>query len=51
MKTRGSYAKVADRNASVLKKIKAIKADHPFWGYRRVWAHLKYIDGLAINQK
>lgn len=51
MKTRGSYAKVADRNASVLKKIKAIKADHPFWGYRRVWAYLKYIDGFTINQK
>jgi len=51
MKARGSYAKAADRNAAVLEMIKAIKADHPFWGYRRVWAHLKYIDSFTINQK
>jgi len=51
MKTRGPYAKVLDRNGSVLEKIKMIKADHPFWGYRRVWAHLKYIDGLSVNKK
>jgi len=51
MKTRGSYPKVEDRNASILKRIKSIKADHPYWGYRRVWAHLKYINGLAVNKK
>ncbi len=23
----------------------------PFWGYRRLWAHLKYIDGMEVNKK
>lgn len=39
------------RNEYLLEKIKNIKAEHPFWGYRRVWAYLRYIDGLIINKK
>ncbi len=35
---------VALRNEYLLKRIKDIKGDHPFWGYRRVWAYLRYID-------
>jgi putative transposase len=42
---------VRERNYPVVASIKEIKADHPFWGYRRVWAHLKYIDGLEVNRK
>jgi transposase InsO family protein len=49
--SRGPYQKVNRRNAPVVCRIRAIKADHPFWGYRRVWAHLKYIDRFEINQK
>ena len=49
--TRGPYAKVAARNGQLLARITALKAEHPFWGYRRVWAHLRYVDGLAVNQK
>jgi putative transposase len=48
---RGPYAKVAARNAERLKRIRALKADHPFWGYRRIWAYLRYGDGLTVNQK
>jgi transposase-like protein len=48
---RGPYAKVAARNAQLLERIRALKAEHPFWGYRRIWAHLRYVDGLAVNQK
>lgn len=40
-----------ERNAPYVDRIKAIKAEHPFWGYRRIWAHLKYIDRLDINKK
>lgn len=43
--------KVALRNKTVLERIREIKAEHPFWGYRRVWAHLKFIDGLCVNRK
>lgn len=42
---------VTDRNLPIVERIKALKADHPFWGYRRVWAHLKYVNGLEVNKK
>jgi len=45
-----SYS-VTLRNECLLKMIKDIKAEHPFWGYRRVWAYLRYIDGLIVNKK
>ncbi len=35
----------------LVEKIKTIKADHPFWGYRRVHAWLKFREGMKINQK
>jgi putative transposase len=47
----GPYAKVVTRNAALLERIRALKADHPFWGHRRVWAYLRYVEGLAVNQK
>jgi transposase InsO family protein len=31
--------------------IEALKEEHPFWGYRRIWATLKYKDGYVINPK
>jgi putative transposase len=45
-----SYS-VALRNQYILERIKSIKKEHPFWGYRRVWAYLRYIDGLIVNKK
>jgi len=50
MKRRES-AIVAERNSGVVDRIKSIKSEHPFWGYRRVWAHLKYVDNLEVNKK
>ena len=32
---RGPYAKVAARNGALLERVRELKADHPFWGYRR----------------
>jgi putative transposase len=29
---------VAQRNEDLLARIRALKAEHPFWGYRRIWA-------------
>ncbi len=43
--------RVAERNEGLVVCISEIKADHPFWGYRRVWAHLRYVDGIIVNQK
>lgn len=50
MKRRESES-VRERNYPVVARIRELKADHPFWGYRRIWAHLKYVDELSVNRK
>jgi hypothetical protein len=42
---------VTQRNQDIVKRIKSLKSDHPFWGYRRVWARLKYDEHVNINKK
>lgn len=42
---------VIERNQVLLEQIKALKTDHPLWGYRRVWSYLKYRQGIAVNKK
>jgi len=41
----------AERNSHVVERIRSLKAEHPFWGYRRIWANLKYVYGFEINKK
>ena len=48
MKRARSRSRV-EKDASLLTKIQAIKADHPLWGYRRVWAYLRYRNGLVVG--
>jgi transposase InsO family protein len=42
---------IALRNEHLVSKIKDLKSEHPFWGYRRVWAYVRYVDGLIVNKK
>lgn len=35
----------------ILPQIQSIKLDHPFWGYRRIWAYLKYRLNQTVNRK
>ena len=42
---------IAARNAALVERLRVVKADHPFWGYRRCWATLHYVEGLAVNKK
>lgn len=42
---------VIQRNQELLEQIKAIKIDHPLWGYRRIWSYLKYRQGITVNKK
>ncbi len=42
---------VSTRNKPVLESIHQLKSEHPFWGYRRIWAHLRYVDGVIVNKK
>lgn len=38
-------------DAALLERIRAVTEGHPFWGYRRVWAWLRYREGLRVNKK
>lgn len=48
---RKASVKVHKRNKPILDQIQALKPEHPFWGYRRIWAHLKFIDKIDVNKK
>ncbi len=39
------------KDQDLLERMKTLKAEHPFWGYRRVRAWLVHRDGLGINEK
>jgi transposase InsO family protein len=49
--TRTPSLRIAERDAPLLARVQALKAAHPFWGYRRCWAHLRYVEGLPVNKK
>jgi putative transposase len=42
---------VIQRDAGLLPRIEALKAEHPFWGYRRIWAYLRFVEHLPVNKK
>jgi len=42
---------VAKCNCELVTRIRELKSDHPFWGYRRVWAYLRYVDNMLVNKK
>jgi len=48
---RKTSIRVVERNADILSRIQTLKAEHPFWGYRRLWAQLHHAQGLPVNKK
>ena len=42
---------VTQTNSALLERIQQLKAEHPYWGYRRIWAYLKHHERLPINPK
>ena len=34
----------------MLRRIECIKGDHPFWGYRRIWAYLRYRQNHVVGK-
>lgn len=40
-----------DQDQHLLSLIQPIKAEYFFWGYRRIWAYLKYRQGIRVNKK
>lgn len=48
---RNQSKRVIERNEAVIAAIRELKAEHPFWGYRRIWAYLKFRQGWEVNKK
>jgi putative transposase len=42
---------VTQRDEILLPQIQALKAEHPFWGYRRIWAYLRFVEQREVNKK
>jgi putative transposase len=49
--TRQPSLRVVQRNEGLLQRVQALKAEHPFWGYRRIWASLRFVDQRPVNKK
>lgn len=49
--TRQRALQVVQRDEGLLPRIRTLKAEHPFWGYRRVWAYLRFVEQLPVNKK
>ena len=43
--------RVIQQDERLLPQVQALKAEHPFWGYRRIWAYLHFIENLNVNKK
>jgi len=50
-RAREAPERYAERDAELLARIEAIKAEHPFWGYRRVRAWLVHREKIHVNEK
>ena len=42
---------VVQRDDELLPCIQALKAEPPFWGYRRIWASLRSVEQRLVNKK
>jgi putative transposase len=42
---------VTPRDEGLLPCIQGLKAEHPCWGYRRIWADVHFVEGLSVNKK
>jgi putative transposase len=49
--TRRRALRVVQEDAALLPQIQQLKAEHPFWGYRRIWAYLRFVEQQLVNKK
>jgi putative transposase len=42
---------VARRHEALGQRIRELKAEHPFWGYRRIWAYLRVVEQRPVKKK
>jgi putative transposase len=43
--------RIAQRHDALLQRVQALKAEHPFWGYRRIWAYLRFVEHGPVHKK
>jgi hypothetical protein len=49
--SRQPCSRIAPRNEALLERIRVRKAEPPFWGYRRSWAYLRFVDPRPVHKK
>jgi putative transposase len=49
--TRRRSLRVSQRDEGLLPRIQHLKAEHPFWGYRRIWAYLRSVEPCSVTKK
>jgi putative transposase len=42
---------VLQRDDRLLSSIRALKAEHPVWGYRSIWAYLRFVEPRPISKQ
>jgi putative transposase len=42
---------IAHRHDARLRRVQALKTEHPFWGYRRLWTSLRFVEQWPVNKK
>ncbi|MEZ5406212.1 MAG: DDE-type integrase/transposase/recombinase [Verrucomicrobiia bacterium] len=50
MKTRRRCSKVIAADQTLLEPIQKLKTEHPAWGYRRIWAYLRYRQNRKVGK-
>jgi hypothetical protein len=42
---------VARRHDALVQRLRELKAEHPFWGYRRIWPYWRFIEQRPVHKK
>ena len=42
---------MAQRDEALLPRMHALKAEHPFWGDRRIWASWRFVEQVPVHKK
>jgi putative transposase len=49
--TRHRSLQVTQRDGPLLPRIQPLKAEHPCWGYRRIWAYLRFGEQVPVHKQ
>jgi putative transposase len=49
--TRRRSPRATQRDEELLPRLQGPQAEHPFWGYRRIWAYLRFVEQVPVNKK